>query len=36
MNLTIERDELHQELGQVTQHRDAALELAEERRQARI
>jgi hypothetical protein len=36
MNLTMERDEAVQELGCVTRHRDAALELAEERRQARI
>jgi hypothetical protein len=34
MNLTIERDEVAQELDHVTRHRDAALELAEERRQA--
>jgi hypothetical protein len=32
MNLTIERDEVVQELDRVTRHRDAALELAEERR----
>ena len=31
MNLTIERDEAAQELDRVTRHRDAALELAEER-----
>ena len=31
MNLTIERDEAAQELDHVTRHRDAALELAEER-----
>ena len=31
MNLTIERDEAAQELDRVTHHRDAALELAEER-----
>jgi hypothetical protein len=36
MNLTMERDEAVQELGCVTRHRDVALELAEERRQARI
>ena len=36
MNLTIERDEAVQELDYVTHRRDAALELAEERRQARI
>ena len=36
MNLTIERDEAVQELDRVTHHRDAALELAEERRQAWI
>ena len=34
MNLTIERDEEVQELDRVTHHRDAALELAEERHQA--
>ena len=33
MNLTIERDEAAQELDRVTRHRDAALELAEERHQ---
>ena len=32
MNLTIKRDEAAQELDRVTRHRDAALELAEERR----
>ena len=31
MNLTIERDEVAQELDRVTRHRDVALELAEER-----
>ena len=36
MNLTIERDEAVQELDRVTHHRDAALELAEERRQGWI
>jgi hypothetical protein len=36
MNLTIERDEAIQELDRVTRHRDAALDLVEERRQARI
>ena len=36
MNLTIERDEAVQELDYVTRHIDAALELAEERRQAWI
>jgi len=36
MNLTIERDEATQELDRVTHHRDAALELAEERRQGWI
>ena len=36
MNLTIERDEAVQELDHVTHHRDAALELAEERRQGWI
>ena len=36
MNLTIERDEAVQELDCVTHHRDAALELAEERRQGWI
>ena len=36
MNLTIERDEAAQELDRVTRHRDAALELAEERRQGWI
>ena len=36
MNLTIERDEAVQELDRVTRHRDAALELAEERRQGWI
>ena len=36
MNLTIERDEAAQELDHVTRHRDAALELAEERRQGWI
>ena len=36
MNLTIERDEAAQELDCVTHHRDAALELAEERHQGWI
>jgi hypothetical protein len=36
MNLTIDRDEAVQELDRVTRHRDATLESAEERRQARI
>ena len=36
MNLTIESDEAAQELDRVTRHRDAALELAEERRQGWI
>ena len=36
MNLTIERDEAAQELDRVTRHRDAALELAEERRRGWI
>ena len=36
MNLTTERDEAAQELDHVTHHRDAALELAEERRQGWI
>jgi hypothetical protein len=36
MNLTIERNEAVQELDHVTRHRDAALELAEERCQAQI
>ena len=36
MNLTIVRDEAAQELDRVTRHRDAALELAEERRQGWI
>jgi hypothetical protein len=36
MNVTMERDEVVQELGCVTRHRDAALELAEERCQAWI
>ena len=36
MNLTIERDEAPQELDRVTRHRDAALELAEERRRGWI
>ena len=32
MKLTIERDEATQELDRVARHRDASLELAEERR----
>jgi hypothetical protein len=36
MNLTIEQDEAVQELDRVTRYRDAALELAKARRQARI
>ena len=36
MNLTIERDEAVQELDRVTRHRDAVLELVEERRQGWI
>ena len=36
MNLTIERDEVVQELDHVTHHRDATLELVEERRQGWI
>ena len=36
MSLTIERDEATQELDRVTHHRDAALELAEERRRGWI
>jgi hypothetical protein len=36
MNLTIEQDEVVLELDRVTRHWDAALELAEERRQAQI
>jgi hypothetical protein len=36
MNLTIEGDEAAQELDRVTHHRDAALELAEERRRGWI
>ena len=36
MNLTIERDEAAQELDRVTHHRDAALELVEERHQGWI